>query len=48
MAESIQRVLKGRALDGQEPTHPDQIIGWFESVAARGKRDRVILRVELE
>jgi hypothetical protein len=35
MAESIQRILKGRALDGQEPTHPEQIIGWFEAVAAR-------------
>jgi DDE superfamily endonuclease len=33
MAESIQRILKRRALDGQEPTHPDQIIGWFAAVA---------------
>jgi DDE superfamily endonuclease len=33
MAESIQRVLKGRALGGQHPTHPGQIIGWFEAVA---------------
>jgi hypothetical protein len=39
MAESIQRVLKGRALDGQQPTHPDEIIGWFEAVAARWNRD---------
>ena len=39
MAESIQRVLKGRALDGQEPTHPDQIMSWFESVAARWNAD---------
>ena len=39
MAESIQRILKGRALDGQEPTHPDQIIGWFEAVAARWNAD---------
>lgn len=33
MAESIQRVLKRRALDGAHPTNPDQIIGRFESVA---------------
>jgi hypothetical protein len=39
MAESIQRILKGRALDGQEPTCPDQIIGWFEAVAARWNAD---------
>jgi hypothetical protein len=39
MAESIQRILKGRALDGQEPTHPDQIIGWFEAAAAHWNGD---------
>lgn len=39
MAESIQRILKARALDGLEPTHPDQIIDWFESVAARWNAD---------
>jgi hypothetical protein len=39
MAESIQRILKARALDGQEPTHPDQIIAWFESVVARWNAD---------
>ncbi len=39
MAESIQRILKGRALDGQEPTQPDQIIAWFEAVAARWNAD---------
>ena len=33
MAESIQRILKRRALDGQHPTTPQQIIGWFEAVA---------------
>jgi hypothetical protein len=33
MAESIQRVLKGRALDGQRPGNPGEIIGWFEAVA---------------
>lgn len=35
MAESIQRILKRRALDGQHPTQPDEIIVWLEA-AARG------------
>lgn len=34
MAESIQRILKRRALDGQHPTDVSQIKTWFESVAA--------------
>ena len=34
MAESIQRILKRRALDGQHPTDTHQIIAWFEAVAA--------------
>jgi hypothetical protein len=33
MAESLQRILKRRALDGQHPESPDQIIAWFEAVA---------------
>lgn len=33
MAESIQRVLKRRALDGEHPANPSEIIGRFESVA---------------
>ncbi len=33
MAESIQRILKRRALEGQHPEKTDQIIGWFEAVA---------------
>jgi len=33
MAESIQRVLKRRALDGQHPSDTGQIIAWFEAVA---------------
>ena len=33
MAESIQRILKRRALDGQHPDSPEQIIGWLEAVA---------------
>jgi len=35
MAESIQRILKRRALDGQHPKTPEEIIGWLEA-AARG------------
>jgi DDE superfamily endonuclease len=35
MAESIQRVLKRRALDGHHPQTPDEIIAWVEA-AARG------------
>jgi hypothetical protein len=34
-AESIQRILKRRALDGCYPKTPDEIIAWLES-AARG------------
>lgn len=33
MAESIQRVLKRRALDGQHPTDPDEIMARFGAVA---------------
>jgi hypothetical protein len=33
MAESIQRILKRRALAGQHPHDTDQIIAWFEAVA---------------
>jgi hypothetical protein len=33
MAESIQRVFKRRALDGQHPTTVAQIMAWFEAVA---------------
>jgi hypothetical protein len=33
MAESLQRVLKRRALDGQPPEDTAQIIAWFEAVA---------------
>jgi len=39
MAESIQRILKRRALDGQHPTTTDQIITWLEA-AARGWNQR--------
>ena len=33
MAESIQRIIVRRALDGQHPTTPWQIIDWLEAVA---------------
>ena len=33
MSESIQRILKRRALDGQHPSTPDEIMAWFEAVA---------------
>jgi len=32
-AESLQRILKRRALDGQHPGDTAQIIAWFEAVA---------------
>lgn len=35
MAESIQRILKHRALGGQHPKTPEEIIAWLEA-AARG------------
>jgi hypothetical protein len=34
MAESLQRILKRRALDGQHPESTGRIIAWFEAVAA--------------
>jgi hypothetical protein len=33
MAESIQRILKRRALDGQHPKTPKEIIDWLEATA---------------
>jgi len=38
MAESIQRILKRRALAGQHPETPEQIIAWVEAVAERWNR----------
>jgi hypothetical protein len=35
MAESVQRILKRRALDGQHPKTPEEIMEWLEA-AARG------------
>lgn len=33
MTESIQRILKRRALAGQHPTKPEEIIDWLEATA---------------
>jgi DDE superfamily endonuclease len=38
MAESIQRILKRRALSGQHPQTPRQIIDWLEAVAQAWNR----------
>lgn len=38
MTESIQKILKQRALGGQSPTHPQQIIDSFEAVAKAWNR----------
>jgi len=38
MVESLQRILKRRALDGQHPGTPGEIIGWFEAVARHWDR----------
>ena len=39
MAESIQRILKRRALEGQHPTTPDEIIEWLETAAQSWNRE---------
>lgn len=39
MAESIQRILKRRALDGQHPTTPEEIIEWLEATARGWNRE---------
>ena len=33
LAESMQRILKRRALAGQHPGSPEEIVAWFEAVA---------------
>ena len=38
MAESIQRILKRRALDGQQPSSPAEIGAWFEHTAEAWNR----------
>jgi hypothetical protein len=39
MAESIQRILGRRALDGQHPETTEQIINWMEATARRWNAD---------
>lgn len=39
MAESIQRILKRRALDGQHPTDTEQIIAWLEAVTTHWNQE---------
>jgi hypothetical protein len=39
MAESIQRIITRRALEGQDPQTPGQIIAWLEAVARRWNDD---------
>jgi hypothetical protein len=39
MAESVQRMLKRRALDGQYPKKPEQIIEWLEATARGWNRN---------
>lgn len=39
MAESIQRILLRRALEGQNPETPEQIIAWLEAVARGWNED---------
>ncbi|MCJ7433649.1 MAG: transposase [Anaerolineales bacterium] len=39
MAESIQRIIVRRALEGQSPETPDQIITWLEAVACGWNSD---------
>ncbi|MDP9312667.1 MAG: transposase [Chloroflexota bacterium] len=38
MAESMQRILKRRALDGSHPRTPEEIIAWFDAVAEAWNR----------
>jgi DDE superfamily endonuclease len=39
LAESIQRILKRRALAGQHPSTPEQIMAWFAAVAEQWNKD---------
>ena len=38
MVESLQRILKRWALDGQQPSSPEEIFGWFEAVTGHWNR----------
>jgi hypothetical protein len=39
LAESRQRILKRRALSGQHPSTPEEIMGWFTAVAEHWNKD---------
>lgn len=39
MAESIQNILKNKALKGQEPKNPEEIIEWLQDVAEYWNQD---------
>jgi hypothetical protein len=39
MSESIQRILVRRALSGEHPRYPEQIIEWLEEAARGWNRD---------
>jgi DDE superfamily endonuclease len=39
IAESVQRILKRRALDGQHPKTPKEIIDWLEATARGRNRE---------
>jgi hypothetical protein len=39
MSESIQRILKRRALDGEHPPTPEQIMTWLQETAAAWNAD---------
>jgi hypothetical protein len=39
MTEPIQRILVGRALAGEHPRYPEQIIEWLEDAARGWNRD---------
>jgi len=39
MTESIQRIVAHRALDGQQPTSPEDIIQWLEATACAWNAD---------
>lgn len=39
MTESIQGIIAGRALNGQHPHAPEEIIGWLEATARGWNRD---------
>lgn len=39
MAESVQRIVKRRALNGQHPHTPSEIIAWLEATARAWNRN---------